>query len=333
VSALSTTGYGAVAWEQLGDRSAVDQLAELKTQLPLLAGRDIALVLHWPSESVDLQERWEVVEEALRLGIRVVPWLTLPDQAGYFPNATNVDEWRGNAQYLMFLWRSRGLPPTAFSVDMEMSKDKLGRFQDLTASGNLVAVADLLTSNIDRAQFEYARNSFAEFVSYAHELGFGAEATALLPLIDDYEDGDDYLRQGFNCPLDGIPWDKLEFQIHRTIYQRLYPLTSYTVYNYGQLIKKHFPDHSAIGIGVTHQGIGTVETIPVYQSGDELRADTEAALAAGFSPNDIGVYSFLGMYSREGDWFQTPRTTQAPPPDLGTGPMHLSIQALDSLGR
>ena len=70
VSALSTTGYGAVAWEQLGNRSAVDQLAELKTQLPLLAGRDIALVLHWPSESLDLQERWEVVEEALRLGIR-----------------------------------------------------------------------------------------------------------------------------------------------------------------------------------------------------------------------------------------------------------------------
>ena len=90
--------------------------------------------------------------------------------------------------------------------DMEMSRDKLYEFQDKAATGDPFAVADYLTGNLlPEKQYEDARQSFRDFVAYAHDLGFKVAVTTLLPMIDDYEDGvagqpgDDYLRRGFNC--------------------------------------------------------------------------------------------------------------------------------------
>jgi hypothetical protein len=325
--ALSATGYGNVAWEELGGAT----LPQLRSQLHHLQGRDIALVLQWKAENIDDQARWDVVRDAYARGIEVQPWLTLPESQGYFPNATNYDTWIANAQYLMFLWRSEGLPATTFVVDLEMSKDKLHRFQELTAAGDPFAVAAFLNGNIDRAQFSAATAAYRGFVDYAHSLGFKVTMTTLLPLLDDYSDGDDFLRQGFNCPIDGVPWDEVSFQIHRTIYAKSYAVTSYMVYDYGRLARQRFGSRAGIGIGLTHHGIAA-DTSIVYPNGDQLRLDAEAAKAAGFSPDRVGVYSFLGIYNRApaSQWFQSPRT-RTPARDLGTGSLHASIQFLDAL--
>lgn len=325
--ALSATGYGSVAWEELGGAT----LEQLRSNLHHLQGRDIALVLQWKAENIDDPARWAVVEDALARGIQVQPWLTLPESSGYFPNATNYDTWIANAQYLMFLWRSRGLPTTTFIVDMEMSKAKLHRFEELTAAGNPFAVARFLNGNIDRRQYAAATAAYKGFVDYSHNLGFKVTLTTLLPLLEDYTDGDDFLRQGFNCPINGIPWDEVSFQVHRTIYAKSYPVTSYMVYEYGRLARQRFGSRAGLGLGLTHAGIATDPSI-VYPNGNELRLDAEAAKAAGFSPARIGLYSFLGVYNRApvNQWFQIPRTL-TPARDSGTASLRSAIQLLDTL--
>jgi hypothetical protein len=326
--ALSATGYGSVAWEELDGAT----LAELKSNLHHLAGRDIALVLHWKAENIDDPARWDVVHDAVSRGIPVQPWLTLPESLGYFPNATNYSTWITHAQYLMFLWRSRGLPSTSFVVDMEMSKSKLHRFQELTAAGDPFAVARFLNGNINRSQFAAATTAYRGFVDYAHLLGFKVTVTTLLPLLEDYGDGDDFIRQGFNSPIDGIAWDEVSFQVHRTLYGASYPLTSYMVYEYGRLARNRFGARAGLGLGLTHPGIDVGNQAIVYSSGHQLRLDAQAAKAAGFSPSRVGVYSFLGIYRSDdvGQWFQVPGSSR-PLPDFGTGLLRASIQALDSL--
>ena len=84
--ALNTTGYGSVSWEDLGGAT----LQQLRDNLHLLEGRDIALVLHWKAENIDDQARWELVHYAYSRGIAVQPWLTLPENQGYFPNSTTT---------------------------------------------------------------------------------------------------------------------------------------------------------------------------------------------------------------------------------------------------
>ncbi len=326
--ALSATGYGSVAWEQLDGAT----FSELKNNLHHLAGRDIALVLHWKAENIDDPARWDVVHDAVSRGIQVQPWLTLPESAGYFPSSTNYNAWITQAQYLMFLWRSRGLPSTTFVVDMEMPKAKLHRFQELTAAGDPFAVARFLNGNVNRAQFAAATVAYRGFVDYAHLLGFKVTVSTLLPLLEDYGDGDDFIRQGFNSPIDGIAWDEVSFQVHRTMYGASYPVTSYMVHEYGRLARNRFGARAGIGLGLTHPGIAVGNQSIVYANGNQLRLDAQAAKAAGFSPTRVGVYSFLGIYRSNdvGQWFQIPGSS-APLPDFGTGLLRASIQALDTL--
>jgi len=326
--AQSSPGYGNVAWEELAGAS----VAQLREQLPLLQERGLSLTLHWKAEQLDDAERWALVKDAVARGVRVIPWLTLPDEQGYFPNATNYEAWIGAARELLKVWRERGLPPTALSLDLEPPKAELYEFQRLTASGDVLGVVRFLSERVDRPQYEAAGRAFHSFVADAHTLGFSVYVTTLLPLLDDYADGDDFLRQAFHCPLDAAEWDEISFQIHRTIYAQSYPVNAYLVYDYGRSAQRRFGARAGIGIGLTHAGIASDPDI-VYASGDALRADTEAALAAGFPRERIGVYSLLGMYTRAPleQWLQ-PAGARVPARDLGTEMLHASVQLIDALG-
>lgn len=351
--ALTSPGYGTVAWEELGN-VAPYRLQDLKAQLGLLQGRGIALVLHWPSNDLDNPERWAVVADARSRGIPVYPWLTLPEgsaednlpsspnypKTGYFPNSTNYVEWIAKAKQLMSLWTARGLPPTTMSVDLEMRKRRLHQFAEMTQNGAPVSqIVSFLREEINRPRHAAALLAFRDYVSYAHSRGFKVNVTTLLPMLDDYGDDDDSLRQAFGIPLDddpraanATPWDEVSFQVHRTIYQQSYPgLTSYFVLDYARLAIVLFGAKAGVGIGLTHGGIAP-ET-PVYPNGNELRLDVEAARKAGIPTAKIGVYSFLGMYTAPptSQWFQAPQFSFGPFPDLATGAVHVSTWALDGL--
>ena len=321
-------GYGNVAWEELDGAS----LADLRAQLPLLARQGLSLTLHWKAEQLDDAARWALVADAAARGIRVMPWLTLPDAQGYFVNATNYAHWIPAARRLMQQWRERGLPGTALSVDMEPPRDELAAFQRLTASGDGPGLLQFLSGRVDRAQFAEAAAAFRGFVREAHAQGFGAFLTTLLPLLDDYTDGDDFLRQSFHCPIDAADWDEVSFQLHRSLYAASYPITAYMVYDYARSARRRFGARAGVGLGLTHAGIASDASL-VYASGDELRADTEAALAAGFARARIGVYSLLGIYGRAPveQWLQ-PAHAHVPAPDFGTPLLHASVQLVDALG-
>ncbi|MET0385613.1 MAG: hypothetical protein ABW321_06625 [Polyangiales bacterium] len=328
-NALSTTGYGAVAWEETDGAT----VTSLQDQLPLLEGRGIALALHWHAHVIDDPARWALVDAALARGIQVQPWLLLPEADGYFPNSVTYAAWIAAAEQLVAAWEAHALPATAFIVDMEMSKDKLHEFQRLTAAGDPSAVVRFLEGNINREEYAAASDAFVAFVDDLHARGHAVNLTTLLPMLDDYADGDDFLRQSFSSPIDAAAWDEVSFQLHRTIYAESYPVTSHLVYDYGVLARRLFGERAGVGIGLTHAGIAEDPDI-VYASGDALRADTEAALAAGFPSARIGVYSFLGMYSRAPteQWFQDAEAHR-PFPDFGTGLLHTAIQLVDALGR
>jgi hypothetical protein len=353
---LTTAGYSSVAFEELttstGEPVAGATLADLANHLDLLQGRGIAIVLHWKAENIDDPQRWDVVDAALARGIPVWPWLTLPEDnpqdpstyssTGYFPNTSNYESWISYSQFLMFLWRHRGLPATTMVVDMEIRKERLIRFQQLTNSAaSPTEVRDFLQAGVDRARYEEALQGFRDYVNYAHSLGFKVNLTTLLPILDDYNDGDDSYRQAFGVPLENSPndpsataWDEISFQAQRSLYQKSYPgMTSFFVYDYAQMARRIFGSRAGVGLGETDAGISIDPTI-VYQSGDELRLDVEAALAAGVLAERIGVYSFLGMYQRPPaeSWFQSPQTSSPPARDSvlnGTQALHNAALALD----
>ena len=348
--ALSPPGYGAVAWEEVPEVGAT--LTSLSNNLTPLQGSGVALVLHWKAEQLDDAARWAVVTKARSMGIAVHPWLTLPlgtaaDQqpgaplyakTGYFPNDTNYAEWITKAKQLMSLWRARGLPATTMVVDLEMRRERLERFSQITNDGTPIdQVVTFLRENINRPRHAASITAFRDYVNYAHGLGFKVAATTLLPMVDDYGDDDDDLRQAFNVPLENAPnsasaiaWDEVSFQVQRTLYKQTWGfLTSYFVQDYALLVRLLFGAKAGVGLGITD---AAWTDAPVYANGDELRLDVEAARRSGITTAKIGVYSYFGMYTRNtSQWFKAPRTLPPVLPDLQTGLVHASFWTLDGL--
>ncbi|MFM2416485.1 MAG: hypothetical protein RL385_1208 [Pseudomonadota bacterium] len=350
---LDSPGYGSVAFEELED-SRLSDIAPGGPHLHLLADRGLQLGLHWKSELLDDAARFAIVEAARGLGVKVHVWLTLPEgsaddhapgsprytQTGYFPNSTNFAAWIEKATALMELWKARGHTPSVLLVDLEMRKERLLEFARLTSDSTTInAQVALLKQNIDRTRHAQAIGAFRAFVEDAHARGWKVVATTLLPIADDYADNDDDLRQAFNVPLDDAPqsadaiaWDAVELQIQRTLYTKTVPLlTPFFTYDYARLARELFGEKAYVGLGLTHAGIAGLA--PIYESGDDLRRDVEAAHAAGIPAQGIGVYSFYGIYSRPptSQWMQVPNAARAPDADLGTPLVHAGFQTYDAL--
>jgi len=351
--APGTPGFGSVAYEELDPLPEGGSLEDLTASLDRLQGLGVALMLHWTSEDIHDPRRWQVVAAAHARGIEVRPVLTLPEgseadedpasprhaSTGYFPNTSNYAAWIASSKQLMTSWTSRGYAPTTMVIDLEMRKRRLHRLADLTGPDtDPLGVLSLLAQGIDRPRYALAMAAFRAYADYAHQRGFRLHVTTLLPVIDDYLDGDDSLRQAFGIPLGNTPgdrpWDSVSIQVHRTLYgERYVGLTSYFVYDYARAIRKVFGDKGAIDLGLTHGGI--VASAPLYANGDELRRDLEAALSAGIAPEDIGIYSWLGMIAPEhaplSQWLQPPVDLRPPHDDGLTARSHRDWKLLDAL--
>lgn len=359
---LARPGYATVAWEELlppADsgipRPPNNTPSHLRTNLPALAGTGVAVVLHWPAASINDATRLDIVRKAKAQGTLIAPWLTLeegsvaqnvpthPDFAktGYFPNDTNYQVWIGKAKELMTSWASNGFGPTTFVVDLEIRKQRLHEFAAMTQNGTAPeTIATWLKAGIDRTRHASSIAAFKEFVNYAHARGHKVSATTLLPMIDDYGDDDDDLRQAFTVPLENNPlsssaiaWDEISIQVQRTLYAEKYPLlSSYFVQDYALLARILFGNKAGVGLGLTDSGISA--TAPVYSNGEQLRQDVQAARFAGIARDKIGVYSYYGMYQRPplSQWFPAQQTVNMPVlPDLQTGLVHASVFVLDAL--
>jgi hypothetical protein len=350
---LPRPDYGDVAWEQFA--LAGNTVSDLQANLPSLAGTGVSLTLHWPAANLNDAARLDLVRKAKAQGTVVIPWLTLEEgtaaqntpghqdyaKTGYFPNDTNYAYWIEKAKALMTLWSTNGFGPTTFLVDAEIRKPRLHEFSAMTQNGTAPTdVANWLKAGIDRPRHARSVAAFKEFVEYAHARGHKVTITTLLPMIDDYGDDDDDLRQAFTVPLENNPlsataiaWDQIAIQVQRTLYAEKYSLlTSYFVQDYALLARILFGAKAGIGLGLTHRGISA--TAPIYTNGAQMRQDVQAARYAGLPRDKIGVYSYNGMYQRApiSQWFPAQQTINLPVlPDPQTGLVHASVFALDAL--
>lgn len=311
-------GYGVVSAEFMS-------LAEIEGALPLLAAHEVGLTLAFPSSELENPAYFELVAKASALGVEVRPWLLLPVESGYWPNATNARDYDAAARTLLARWRERGLRPTTLVVDMEIPLARTQRYAALLQTFDVRALVSFLRAGIDRRQYADATRVYRDLVEFAHARGFRVELSTISQVLDDYLDGDDDLRQAFNIPVSGIDWDVYSIQVYRTLNQYVTlssvgPTTSYYVYDYASRARSQFGARAAVGLGLIDAG-ELAPDAPLYARGSDLRSDLDAARAAGIARDRIGVYALRGITRRtpSEQWFPEASRFAFPPlPDAAT---------------
>jgi hypothetical protein len=308
---------------------------EVEASLPLLAAYDVGFVLDWPSSDVANHERLALVRKANALGIEVRPWLLLPRDQGYWPNATNARAYDESARRLIDTWLEAGLSPSTLVVDMELPIQRAEQLSALILAGDEEGVTRFLRAGIDRAQYAEATRIYRDLVVHAHARGFRVELSTLMQVLDDYLDGDDGLRQALNIPVAGIGWDTCSFQLYRTLNTLVVPTvpaaSSYFVFDYAVLARTLFGSRAGVGLGVTDPG-ELAPDAPSYTDPAQLRQDVDAATLAGIERTNIGVYNLRGITRRapSASWFVPRSLFLVPPlPDAATLLTRFSTVRLD----
>jgi hypothetical protein len=272
----------------------VESLQELRDALPLLASKQLAvgLAIQAPKlgDARAMAAVFELVEDARAQGVEVRPWLLLSFRDGYFANARNHSEYARAARELVRQWQQRGLPPSTLVVDMEPPRELQAALSSLRL-GKALPV-----DHIDRARFAEATRAYAALVDELHQRRWQVLMTTLAPLLADYRDGDDDLRQYFNVVIDGVAWDQLNFQLYRSAFSENSPdLGPHFVYSYVREALARFPDKVlGFDLGLTHPGPISQDT-PSLEKPADLRSDIEAALAAGADPRRLSVFNLKGI--------------------------------------
>jgi hypothetical protein len=327
---LSQAGYAWVATEFM-------TLAEIEATLPLLASHGVGIVLSWPADQLDDAAHFQLVQKAAAQGVEVRPCLVLSRADGYWASSTTAAVYDRYARRLIDAWLDKGLTPTTFEVDMEMPISRALQFAQLAKALDSNALIAFLQQGVNRSQYTSATRTYKDLVGYAHQRGFRVEVTTLAPMVDDYADGDDGLRQAFNVPLDGIPWDSVSVQLYRTLNEEVLGAvaghtTSYYVYDYAVRARAIWGSKAAVGIGMTDGG-ELDPTAPVYTDGGQLRQDVDAASWAGIPRAQLGLYNLRGILRRppSAQWFPDKSLVSVPPlPDVATVLTHASSAVLDA---
>ena len=301
--ALADTSYGFVGVEPIiedGSKKGVgvapnlvERMDEIRGALPMLQEAKVSLAmiiqaakLSDPSESDEL---FKLVSDAAGRGVQVRPVPVLSADDGYFPNATNVETYVPVVRRLIAAWQEHGLAPNTLVVDMEPPRE----LSEALASLDLKKAVP--KDHIDRERYAKAVGSYAALVDELHQAGWKVGVTTQATLLADYDDGDDDMRQYFNVVLDEVAWDQVDFQLYRSAFARQSPmLDSYFVYDFAKKAGAQFAGTPVgVGLGLTHPGPIFPDT--ATEDSKALRADLEAAVAAGVSRELITVYNLKGI--------------------------------------
>jgi hypothetical protein len=303
-SAPRPAAYGYIAVEAIEedgsrkgvgvDPNLVAHLGEVRGALPMLEQAQVSMGFtiqaHKLRDAAKMEEVFALVEDADKRGLEVAPVPVLSADDGYYPNATNATVYTATVRELVRQWKERGLAPTTLFVDMEPPRDLVKAISSL----NLLQAVP--AEHIDRARFAAGTQAYTQLVDELHREGWRVGVTTQATLLADYDDGDDDLRQYFNVVLDGPAWDQIDFQLYRSAYTSQVPgLDAYFVYSFAKKAIAQFP-RSKVGVdvGLTHPG-PIYPSTPTYKSGESLREDVQAALAAGIAREQITVYNLKGV--------------------------------------
>lgn len=263
-------------------------------------------------------------------------WPLLPKAGGYWAGQSNAPAFLAWTDELVG-WAESDCPTFAgVEVDLEMAYDRVQTLQAMRGAGaDLAAIAEFMQSGVDEAAFEAARSALADGVDALHARGVDVGLSTLPMNADDWADGDEGIGKMFGTPIDGIAWDRVSFQVYRSLYDAQFPPKSGAPYgpglvaSYAASIVERFGARAAIDLGTTGSGIGIPEGLP---SAEALRADLAAALAEGIAPGNIAVYSLEGLDGRPDPerWVTQPPAQRALPTEDDEEPRGV-FRALDSL--
>lgn len=268
-------------------------------------------------------------------------WPLLSQANGYWANQQNVEAFITYVQTLRG-WAAKDCPRLeGFVVDLEMPYDRAMELQDLFAQhGSVADLLDFLLLGIDEDLFEAARLRFTDLVQDLGAQGYLVSASTMPMIVDDAEDGDESIAKALWTPVQGVPYDKISFQVYRTHYDAVYgqaiadgPVSfpSGLITSYASSIVAHYGDQGAIDLGIV--GSAGVGGLPGMTDAAQLQGDIAAALAAGIPPGRIQVFSLDGLFEMDdrAAWITLPEPA-ASPVDASTLEIRELFNSLDLFG-
>lgn len=278
--------------------------------------------------------------ERHRVGHRL--WPLLPEAEGYWPNQANHGAFRAWVDELLG-W-VEGEPECAgvqgIMVDMEMPLDKARTLAD-AAEGGETSLGDLVgvfVDGVDEAVFAEGKDGYRDLCAAVREHGLTCNLTTLPVLVDDRADGDETLALALWCPIEGVGWDELSFQVYRSLLQRFSfalpdpepQLSAGIVASYAADIVRLWPERGAIDLGTTSGGVFSAAGI---SSAADLQADIAASLHAGIAADRINIYSLEGLdeHADAEAWIALPEPAPAIPGDDDLA-LREFLAGLDAIG-
>jgi hypothetical protein len=285
----------------------------VRAQLGFCAREGVDLYLAIPSTRIGDPALAALLRAADAAGVGVRAWLLLPEADGYWPNEHNLAAMRAAA--LAFAdWRdAEGLPVKWIVFDMEMSLARNQEVQRLRESEGQVAAVEAIKAGRDPVAYAAARAGYGLLVDELHARQLQVMAVTLPMVLDDAEDGDDDIQDGFDIPIFGIPWDEVSFMVYQSLVYDF--LGSWhgpdLIDSYARSAVAQLGARAAVALGIVGSaGIAPV-TMP-YPDAPTLLADHAAARAAGVGR--VSVYSLDGLVQQAepGSWLDRDIAPQVP---------------------
>ncbi len=301
------------AWLEFTDADRVDAHVEWAARL----GLDLRVaVVEGRHDAAYVRAACAAAEEH---DVALSLWPLLAEADGYWPNQANASAFSTWATELAAL-QTDGCPRLdAVVVDMEMPIDRSETLTDadLGVADRLVS----LTTSVDVDAFEAARSTYADLVDRLHAQGLRAYLTTLPMLVDDRFDGDEGIAQALWTPVEGIDWDRLSFQVYRTLFDEYgasllgseEPFGPGLTTSYATDIELYWPERGSLDLGTTGEGMVDHDGM---EEPAELLGDIAAGLAAGVPLEAINVYSLEGLLEHDDPaaWVRTPEPREAEVP-------------------
>lgn len=278
----------------------------------------------------------ELLNSAINEGIDTRAWILLDYPDGYWPNEDNADKFYSQAIAFMDWIDTENIPLKWIVFDMELSWQKTQLLSE--ANGEFSKILELLESNINIENFNYARQRYIELVNIAHKRGFRVMCVTYPQVLDDLADGDETIQDALDIPVTGIDWDEISFMVYRTTFNAMWSdgFTSYLVYSYAKSAIEYFGEKAGIDVGLVAPPVpGDGGEIPGLANGyttpEGLLEDIGAARSAGIRSVHIWPFDYVIQYPAPDIWVDTSGLNITPPePDNVTDSTRELFSALDS---
>ena len=251
-------------------------------------------------------------------GMRLTLWPLLAEEDGYWPNQSNAEAFSEWALEVLD-WTPNCDALQAVVVEMNMPMDR----RDIWMGDEIGSTADrvaLLEKGMNETAFLAAKDVYKDWIAAVRSRHPTIEVhlSTLPMLVDDHLDGDESIAMALWTPVEGLDWDRVSFQVYRTVFSAYSASLLGTeavcgpglVSSYAADIIDLCGDRAAIDVGATgpdkwgHGGM----TEP-----GELQEDIAAALDAGIPLNAIHIDSLEGLVDQDDPhaWVAIPEPSAA----------------------